>query len=116
MDVNKDGKLDVILDGHDNNQAMLICIISSNTKYNVLLIDEYPKLIPREIENYTDGEKEYGLNYYLWINQQNKENDFAIFTKAIPQQSDKKGNLINDGVMIDYYFKNGKFIEEKQIL
>ena len=116
IDVNKDNKFDVILDGHDNNKAMLICILSNEEEYNVLLIDEYPEIFPEEIENYNDGKKEYGLNYYLWINQQNKENDTADFTKAIPQQSDEKGKLLKDGVMIDYYYKGGKFIEEKQML
>lgn len=116
VDVNKDGKPDVILDGHDNNKAMLICILSGQTEYNVLLIDEYPKSPPNEIANYNDGKREYGLNYYLWINEQNKDNDTAIFTKAIPQQSDAKGNLLNDGAMIDYFFRDGDFIKEKQIL
>jgi len=52
----------------------------------------------------------------LWINNQYKENDIPVFTLAVPQQSDAKGELINDGLMIDYYFENGKFRGEKQIL
>lgn len=115
VDANKDGKPDVILDGHDNKKSMLICILSVGTEYNVLLIYEHPKLSPGEIENYNDGKKEYGLNYYLWINRQDTEDD-AVFTKAIPQQSDAEGNLLKDGVLIDYHYKDGKFLEEKQIL
>ena len=116
VDANKDGKPDVILDGHDNKKSMLICILSVGTEYNVLLIYEHLKLSPGEIENYNDGKKEYGLNYYLWINRQDTGDDDAVFTKAIPQQSDAKGNLLKDGVLIDYHYKDGKFLEEKQIL
>ncbi len=116
VDVNKNGKLDVIIDGHDSTKALLICILSKGENYNVLLIDEHPLYHPSEIENYNDGKKEYGLNYYMRANRQNKENGTAIFTIAIPQQSDAAGALLKDGIMIDYYFKNGKFEAEKQIL
>ena len=38
------------------------------------------------------------------------------FTLAFPQQSDSKGNLLKDGAMIDYIFKNGTFHETYQTL
>jgi hypothetical protein len=34
-----------------------------------------------------------------------------IFTIGIPQQSDSKGELLNDGGMIEYLFKNNEFIK-----
>src|SRR5262245_59049560 len=36
VDVNKDGVLDVILDGHDNQKALLIGVISNREGYSVV--------------------------------------------------------------------------------
>jgi hypothetical protein len=119
VDINKDGGMDLILDGHDENNSLLISIISNKEDYKVLVIEKYSLLFPEDNKNFNEGKEEIGFNYYFWINKQNKENDSSmspIFTKAYPQQTDSEGELLNDGVMIDYYYEDGKFISEVQTL
>lgn len=119
VDVNKDSIFDVILDGKDNNNSLLICIISDKDGYKIILVDEHPLIIPEEIENYNDGKREVGLNYFLWLSKSNRKDSCSschIFTLAIPQQTDEKGELVNNGGMIDYYFEDGRFKAEMEAL
>ncbi len=146
LDANEDKKDDLVLDGHDNKNNLLICLLPTPKGYDVIVIpipteklplserkdsisvfrtvDTYGRLFygigiirridllnPKEIEVFNDGVKEMGLNYYLWPNKKG-----TGFTLAYPQQSDSEGNLLNDGAMIDYIFKDGRFHESCQTL
>ncbi|MBI5578468.1 MAG: hypothetical protein HY895_04875 [Deltaproteobacteria bacterium] len=111
LDVNGDKKNDLILDGHDDKNSLLICLISTPKGYGVIVLRQIDLLNPEKLENMNDGNKETGLNYYLWPNKEG-----TGFTLAYPQQTDTKGNLLNDGAMIDYLFKDGEFQESYQTL
>ncbi len=111
LDVNGDKKSDLILNGHDDQHNILLCLLSNPKGYDVVVIREHDLMEPKEIENWNDGEKEIGLNYYLWPHKKG-----TGFTLAYPQQIDSEGNLLKDGAMIDYIFKDGKFHEIYQIL
>jgi len=111
VDANKDNIPDVILDGHDKKQALLIGVISENDEYRVLLIDKRKLCNPRTIENMFEGKKEYGLVYYLWSLEDRKaakENN-AVFVVAYPQQTTADGTLLTEGYIMEYRYSNGKF-------
>jgi hypothetical protein len=111
LDVNEDKKNDVVLDGHDKENNLLICLLSSTKGYEVIIIRRTALLNPKELENLNDGVKEMGLNYFLWPIKKG-----TGFTLAYPQQSDSDGHLLNDVAMIDYIFKDGEFHESYQTL
>ena len=111
LNLNDDNKNDIILDGHDDQQSIILCLLSNPSGYVVVVIKESKLWIPGELENWNDGKKEIGLNYYLWPYKNGKG-----FTLAYPQQTDPNGNLLNDGAIVDYTFKNGKFNESYQTL
>jgi hypothetical protein len=39
-----------------------------------------------------------------------------IFTIGIPQAPESDGTLLTDGAMLTFYYKNGQFIYERQVL
>lgn len=110
LDVNGDRTSDLVLDGHDDKNSLLICLLSTPKGYDVVVIRQIDLRHPKEIVNFNDGVKEMGLNYYLWPNKQG-----TGFTLAYPQQSDSEGKLLKDGAIYDYTFENGKFHENYQI-
>lgn len=111
LDANRDGADDLILDGHDDRQNILLCLLSGTTGYEVLVVREGRLLVPGEVESWNDGVKETGLNYFLWSHRAG-----GGFTLAYPQQSDPAGKLLRDGFMIDYAFEDGAFTEKSQVL
>ncbi len=119
VDANKDNIPDVIIDGHDKKNSLLICIISDKENFKVLIIEENPFCIPSEIESFYDGKEQTGLNYFLWPREPEGAADSTasfIFTLGYPQQTNADGALLNDGGIIDYYFENGSFRGESDIL
>ena len=114
VDANKDNIPDVILDGHDNQRALLIGVISENDEYRVLIIDKKKLVSPRTIENMFEGKKEYGLSYYLWTLKEIKETKETneVFMIAYPQQTTADGELLNDGSFVTYRYLSGKFEAE----
>ncbi|MGE5812195.1 MAG: hypothetical protein ACM339_11875 [Ignavibacteria bacterium] len=119
VDANQDNIPDVIIDGHDKKNSLLICLISDREGFKVISIEKNSFCIPSEIINFNDGKKETGLNYFLWPAEQETLSDssgFFIFTLGFPQQTNGDGELLNDGGIIDYYFENGSFRAEREIL
>jgi len=114
VDANKDSIHDVILDGHDNEKALLIGLISTNDEYRVLIIEEKKLVSPRTIENMFEGKREYGLSYFLWTLEERKEakGKNEIFMVAYPQQTTADGELLNDGIFLVYSYFNEKFYVE----
>jgi hypothetical protein len=111
VDFNRDGKGDLILDGHDDTSGLLLCVLSKGQGYDVVVVRRTELFKPGELKNINDGRKEVGLNYYLWPIKDN-----GGFTVAYPQQSGLDGKLLNDGAVIDFKFKDGKFVENKRTL
>jgi hypothetical protein len=111
LDVNGDNKSELILDGHDDKYSLLICLLSNSKGYDVIVLRQNEMNDPKEIESMNDGVKEIGLNYYLWPNKTR-----TGFTLAYPQQSDINGNLLVDGDVTEYTFKDGEFHESYQTL
>jgi len=117
IDANKDGISDVILDGHDDRNSLLICLLSQARGYEVVVLSRRDLGVPRDMVNFHDGKKEYGLDYYLadsivWCSNGGFDNDRTfVFQIVFPQQSGAKGELPNNGGSISYYFMNGTFRE-----
>ncbi len=117
VDVNKDGTRDIILDGHDEKQCLLICVLSQPHGYFVILVSSSRLVNPQTIVNYRDGRKCNGLLYSfydrcIWTSEEHfdKRHTF-VFQKIIPQQSGPDGKLLSpEGGSISYYFENGRFV------
>jgi hypothetical protein len=112
VDANRDGALDIILDGHDNQTAILIGVVSYKGDYKVISIREGALEDPKTIKNLfgeSCDRKEFGLNYYLMATSGDSIRDGArvIFEVHFPQQCDEGSNL---GGISEYGYKNGKFI------
>ena len=112
VDANKDNIPDVILDGHDEGNYLLIGVISEKDEYRVLLIDKKTLYFyPRKMENTFEGKDEYGLPYYLFTlegTKAAKENN-AVFMIIYPQQTTTDGASINEVYFIEYRYSNGEF-------
>ena len=108
MDVNRDGKDDLILDGHDDSKSLLIGVLSKGSNYEVSIIREAELVDPQTLECQFEGRKEHGFAYYLWLSE-NRNPDAPSFSLAWPQQSSASGELLNDGGILDFYFKAGRF-------
>ena len=111
-DINGDGKDDLILDGHDDQQSLLFGVLSKGSKYEVLILRVAELVDPQSLECQFAGNKQRGFAYYLWLSE-NQNPSAPIFTLAWPQQSNAAGELLNDGGTIDYYFKAGRFEAEE---
>jgi hypothetical protein len=118
VDANKDGKRDIILDGHDGKECLLICVLSQQPGYVVVLVNSHKLVVPQEIVNYREGKRCNGLLYHfsdrcIWTSEEHFDKNYAfVFQKIIPQQSDSSGKLLfPEGGSISYYFENGRFIE-----
>lgn len=117
-DVNADGIPDVIIDGRNGKELEMVCILSAEKDFKTIRVDVRMEELrnPRVIENFNEGKKEFGLHYYLWLPQQKPEGRNLVFTLGIPQQAGEDGELLRDGLMIDYYFEEGRFVVERQQL
>jgi hypothetical protein len=114
VDANEDNIPDVILDGHDNERALLIAVISKDDEYRVLIIEEKKLVSPRTIENMFEGKKEYGLSYFLWTLEGRKgpKERNEVFMIGYPQQTTADGELLNRGTFLIYTYFNEKFYVE----
>lgn len=117
-DVNADGIPDVIIDGRNGKELEMVCILSAENDFKTIQVDVRMEELrdPGTIENFNDGKKEFGLHYYLWLPHQKAEGRNLVFTLGIPQQAGEDGELLRDGLMIDYYFEEGRFVAERQQL
>lgn len=113
-DVNGDGNDDLIVDGHDQQQSLLLGVVSQGSGYGVSIIRAAEIVDPQSLESQFSGKKERGFAYYLWL-PENRSPASPIFTLAWPQQSNASGELLNDGGTVDYYFKAGHFVAEESM-
>jgi len=109
VDINNDGALDVIIDGHDKKRDLLISAVSDHTRYKVHIIKEGALSDPKTIENWNEKKKETGLNYYLWLNKDKTDvNKSVIFQVGYPQVEFEDGTA-TDGALIEYLYEHGEF-------
>lgn len=107
-DFNKDGISDLILTGHEGTEKEIVLgILSQKSGYTVQLLDETSYTDPKTIENWDNGKKDTGLQFYL-SQYKNPEGTEAFYI-ATAQISDKDGNLAGDGYMCDFSFESGTF-------
>jgi hypothetical protein len=113
VDANNDGRLDVIIDGHDKKRDLLIGVVSDRDRYKVHVIRENALSDPRTLESWNDRKKETGLNYYLWLNKSGTDAKIKslIFKVAYPQVEFEDGTA-TDGALVDYLYENGEFKEQ----
>ena len=117
VDANGDGIADVILAGRNDTSEQILCILSEGKGYAVMKIEDHGILPdPKTEEHYDEGKKEYGLNTCLGLFRFEKSARNPVFEVKIPQESDSNGNLLNDGAIITYYFENGTFVRESEVL
>ena len=117
VDANGDGIADVILAGRNDTSDQILCILSEGNGYSVMKIEDYGILPdPKTEEHYDEGKKEYGLNTCLGLFRFEKSARNPVFEVKIPQESDSNGNPLNDGAIITYYFENGTFVRESEVL
>ena len=117
VDANQDGRLDVIIDGHDKKRDLLIGVVSDRDRYKVHIIKEDRLSNPGTIENWNERKKEIGLNYFLWLNKSgtDAQNKSLIFKVGYPQTELEDGTT-TDGAIVDYLYENGAFRENVNIL
>jgi len=113
VDANHDGRLDVIIDGHDKKRDLLIGVVSDHDQYKVHIIKEGRLSDPKSIENWNDKKKEKGLNYYLWLNKNGTDEQIKslIFKVGYPQVEFEDGTA-TDGAIVDYIYENDAFNEK----
>ena len=110
IDVNRDKKLDVIIDGFNGKEREILCILSDKKSYKTINVDLWENQSnPQSMSNYNNGVIEYGFNYFLWPNKNISQSPQHIFTIGIPQQTDTQGKLLNDGGMVVYRYSKGRF-------
>jgi hypothetical protein len=111
IDINQDGKADVIIDGFNGKMPEIIAILSNEESYQVIHIDSlHTHSDPSLVTSSNEGVIEYGLNYLLWPNRNPETPLINIFTVVTPQETDPDGELLSDGGLTDYHFIEGKFV------
>ena len=116
IDANKDGKPDVILDGHDDSNCLLLCLLSNKEGYIVDVLHTSDLVVPSEIVSFEEGVKDSGLCYVFsstceWTTEEHFDpHKTFVFQIVYPQRADSAGHLAYDGGSVSYYFENGKFI------
>jgi len=112
MDINQDNIKDLVIDGVIGNKTALLAVLSSPEEgYRVVSIAPPQKMTdPQKINSMVDGEVEQGLSYLLWPNSNPHRATDLIFTLAFPQETNEQGELLSDGGVMDYHFKDGRFV------
>lgn len=112
VDINNDGTLDVIIDGHDKKRDLLISAVSDHARYKIHIIKEDTLSDPKTIENWNEKKKEKGLNYFLWLNKDKTGvNKSIIFQVAYPQVEFEDGTA-TDGAIVEYLYEHGEFKQQ----
>lgn len=110
-DLNGDEILDVVLQGHNKNNDLLICVLSNGKNFKVAEIRKYLRLTdPKKKWLGVMGHKEYGLWSYLTFTPSGKvgspieEKPLDLKTDAFEFSRYEKASTL-------YYYKDGRFLE-----
>lgn len=111
LDINKDEKRDVIIDGFNGESPEIVAMLTDGENYKVVHVASlHEHSDPKMIKSFNDGEVELGLNHLLWPNKNVATQERHIFSVITPQETNAKGELLSDGGVIEFEFVNGKFV------
>lgn len=85
LDLNGDGRDDLVLHGHDQHEHLLLCVISTKTGYAVQVVNRgTPIPTPAAIESWKDGRRDDGLNEVLSLPPADRK-DWAFMINYLPE-------------------------------
>jgi hypothetical protein len=85
LDLNADGRDDLVLDGHDQHSSLLLCVISSKAGYSVQVLNQgRPIPVPAARESWKDGRRGVGLNKVLSMPPANRK-DWVFVINYLPE-------------------------------
>jgi len=111
LDVNGDGKTDLLLDGHDKTRSLLVCLVSKGAGYTAVQVESAELVTPSRLVSYDDGKKAVGIPSFLTAHEDRKG-----FSHSYPQTTDAKGEPLGEGSSVDYHYEGGRFEESSQAL
>ena len=110
-DYNGDGISDVVLQGHNKSNDLLLCILSDGINYKVFEVRKGSPLTDPKKEWYGMGDhKEYGRWVYLTFVPRGKA-DSPLEEKPLYLKTDTFELNYFEKASVLYYFKEGKFLE-----
>jgi hypothetical protein len=79
LDLNRDGREDLVIDGHDENSSILVCVVSNKTGYSANKVyGVKPKENPAAITSWEQGEIGVGLNRFFSLPEAIDENGIVF--------------------------------------
>ncbi|HEY3377322.1 MAG TPA: hypothetical protein VGL77_07480 [Armatimonadota bacterium] len=107
-DMNADGRLDVVLDGHNRQRNLSLCLLSRRRGYRVLLLSSSSLTDPKT-EGYSMGDHtEYGLWDYLTLcrpgvyQSPHEAHRLTLTADAFQRNAYGKASTL-------YYYRRGRF-------
>ena len=119
IDVNRDGRADVILDGHDAKESLLVGLVSDKERWTAKLIAKEELEDPKTVLDWDSGERDVGLSHWFVVSDapdQGTPEQNVFFSIAFPQRTDAKGELANHGAVVDVSFRKGEFYTDGRSL
>lgn len=114
VDVNLDGKPDLIVDGVFKGIPMALGIVSLEDGYRVTKFESWNNYsVPCEMITELEGKSFKGLGYYKYINDDRNSISDPIVSFGYPQQTNSAGELLSDGESVELYFneRDGFYLE-----
>jgi hypothetical protein len=85
LDLNGDSRDDLVLDGHDQDTHLLLCVLSSKTGYAAqAVVQGRPVPVPAAIESWKDGRRDVGLHTVLSLPPPDRK-DWVFVIDYLPE-------------------------------
>ena len=111
LDINNDGVTDLVVDGRDGKNCLVLAIVSNQSGYAAKVVRSDALFDPKTIEDCEGGRVARGLNRFLQPNLHQSVEAPWVFTLNYAQVSNCQGEPLNDGAIVNYEFVNGEFVE-----
>src|SRR5262245_33453005 len=111
LDINNDGVIDLVVDGCDRKNCLVLAILSNQSGYVAKVVRSDALFDPRTIEDCEGGRIARGLNRFVQPNLHRSAEAPWAFTLYYAQVVNCQGELLNDGAIVNYEFTNGEFVE-----
>jgi len=111
LDINNDGVTDLVVDGCDGKNCLVLAIVSNQPGYVAKAVRSDAFFDPKTIEDCEGGRVARGLNRVLQPNPHQSADAPWVFTLNYAQVGNCQGELLNDGAIVRYEFINGEFVE-----